>query len=42
MRNKNYDEYDIKTKLKKHSESMEKIKDRFKKLEDRLVDNQKN
>ena len=41
LRNRNYDEYDIKNKLKKHNESMEKMKDRFRKIQDKAVEAQK-
>lgn len=41
MRNKNYNEFDIKNKLRKHLQNFEKIKDRYRKLQDKVVDTQK-
>lgn len=42
MRNKNYNEFDIKNKLRKHLENLDKIKERYRKLSDKVIDNQKN
>lgn len=32
MRNRNFNEYDIKNKIKKHQEEMQKISERFRKI----------
>lgn len=38
MRNKNYNEYDIKNKLKNYGDSMNKMRDRFRKISEKIVD----
>lgn len=41
MRNRNYNEGDIKNKLKNYGDSFNRIKDRYRKLEDKIVGIQK-
>lgn len=41
MRNRNYNQDDIKNKLKNYGDGLAKIKDRFRKLEDKIVGVQK-
>ena len=41
MRNKNYDEYDVKTKWKKYHDGLDKARERYRKVQDKSVQKQK-
>lgn len=41
MRNKNYDEYDVKTKWKKYQDGLDKARERYRKVQDKSVQKQK-
>lgn len=36
MRNKNYDEYDVKTKWKKYHDGLDKARERYRKVQDKV------
>lgn len=37
MRNKNYDEYDVKTKWKKYQDGLDKARERYRKVQEKSV-----